>query len=402
MSVTSISSSSTSLYTYQWNNQKLQESLLSNSSSAASSAYTYQGTSTVSAMAELAKYAMEAMGVASNERVTFKQVEDYKVQLEAEFSEELNAAIKNTIVSPSAYFTVSMSETGAVTIDTAHDDEALIQAFFDTNPSYRESLRDSLDDAGFTGAVEFSVSSTGEITTVTPQSTTKEVTHEESTVGTSIIEGLKSQDIAITQSFSVRFDGTAVVMEGDHPNGEAIAQYIQDNPNLASEIKATLESQGQSVNSVIIINASGVVTSKTTFSTDASLEEAEKIQSFLQENGVGKDIKSRMENMSIDPNVDFRLTVTDGKVVVNSSHPDADKVQALLDSNEELTKAYLQVDALAGLEGARKSMQIDPTSLRKRIEMESLSAWWDTVGTSSIGAFSTGNLTTFSGVNGVV
>ncbi len=403
MSVSTISSSNASLYAYQWNSQQLQGTVSSGStsSSAASSAYAYEGASTVSAMAELAKYAMEAMGVSSNDRVTFQQVENYKAQLEDEFSKELNEAIQNTIVSPTAYFTISMSDTGAVTVDTAHEDEALIQAFFDTNPSLKENLRQSLDDAGFTGDVEFTVSSTGDIMSVTPQSTTEEASYPESTLGTSIIEGLQQQNVTISQSFSVRLDGTAVVLEGSHAEADAINQYLQSNPNIASEIKATLESQGQSINAVVIINASGVVTSKTTFTSNESTEQAEKIQSFLQEEDVGNTIKDRMSNMGIDPNVDFRLTVVDGKVVVNSSHPDADKVQALLDSDEELTKTYLQVDALAGLDAARKSMQIDPTAMRKRIQMESLATWWDQTGTSSIGDFSAGNISTYTGVNSV-
>ncbi len=403
MSVASISSSNASLYAYQWNNQQLQGAVSSSTSSSSSAnAYTYQGASTVSSMVELARYAMESMGVSSSERVTFSQIENYKSDLEASFSQELNDAIAKTIVSPSAYFSVTVGETGAITVDTAHDDEDLAQAFFDTNPSYSEKLRQTLDEAGFTGPVEFSVSSTGEIISVQPAMTTEEVTLEDATFGTSIIEGLQSQGVTLSQSFSVRFDGTAVVMEGESAEGEAIAQYLRDNPTLASDIKATLESQGLSVNSVVIINSSGIVTSKTTFATNESTQEAEDLEKFLQENNVGNDMKNRMESMGIDQNIDFRLTVVDGKVVVNSSHSDADKVQALLDSNEELTKTYLQIDALAGLEGARKSMQIDPTAMRKRIEMESLAAWWDQTGAASIGSFSGGNLDTFTGVNSVV
>ncbi len=403
MSVSSISSVNSSLYAYQWNNQQLQGavSTSTSSSSSASSLYGSDVTSSVSSMVELAKYAMEAMGVSSSDRVTFSQIEQYKSELEDSFSQELNDAIANTIVSPTAYFSVSMSETGAVTIDTAHDDEALVQAFFASNPSYVENLRNSFDEAGFTGPVEFTVSSTGDITSVKPQTVTEETELEDATFGTSIIEDLKSQGVSLTQSFSVRFDGTAVVVEGDSTESAAINQYLQDNPNIASEIKATLESQGQTVNSVVIINSAGVVTSRTTFAPAENTQKAEEFQDYLQEQGVGDDMKTRLESMGIDPNIDFRLTVVDGKVTVNSSHPDADKVQALLDSNEELTKNYLQIDALAGLEGARKSMQIDPAATRQRIQMESLAAWWDQTGTSSIGAFSSGNLTTFTGVNSV-
>ncbi len=403
MSVSSLSSMNSSLYMYQWNNQQLQGSVSTSTSSSsnASSVYSSDISSSISSMVELAKYAMDAMGVSSSDRVTFSQIEQYKSELESSFSEELNAAIANTIVSPTAYFSVSLSDTGALTIDTAHDDEALIQAYFSTNPAYAENLRARLDEAGYTGAVDFSVNSAGEIVSVTPQTVTEEQELTDATFGTSIVEGLASQGVNLTQSFSVRFDGTAVVVEGDSTESAAVNQYLQDNPNIASEIKATLESQGQTVNSVVIINSAGVVTSRTTFTPQENTQEASDVQDFLQNNDVGQEMKNRLDSVGIDPNVDFRLTVVDGKVTVNSSHPDAEKVQALIDSSEDLTKKYLQIDALAGLEGARKSMQVDPSAIRSRIQMESLAAWWDQTGTDSIGSFSSGNLSSFTGVNSV-
>ncbi len=404
MSVTSISSSNASLYAYQWNNQQLQGSVASNaanSSSKNTNAYSYEGTSTVSSMVQLAKFAMEAMGVSSNDRVTFKQIEDYKRTLEAEFSTQLNDAIQNTNISDSAAFTVSLSAEGNIQISSSHEDQAKIQAFFDVNPTYVKNLRQTLDESGFEGDVEFSVSSTGAINSVASKPITEEIELKNTPIGSGAIQNLQSQGIVVTESIFIRVDGTAIVFEGNHPQEAELEQYIRNNPQHAAEIKASLEGQGLSVNSVVVIDANGRVSVTVSKPDPVADEKAAALQEFLQNKGIGEDIKRSLKNMGIAEDVDFRLTVVDGKVVVNSTHPDADKVQALIDSSEEITKAYLQVDALAGLEGARKAMQIDPTAMRKRIQMESLVAWWDQTGTSSIGTFSSGNLSSFTGVNSV-
>ncbi len=401
MSISGISSAS--LYAYQWNSQQLQGTVsnTNNASSKATNAYSYEGSSTISSMVELAKYAMEAMGVSSNERVTFKQVEDYKKQLEESFSTQLNSAIQNTNVSDLASFSVAISAEGKVTINSTHADKAKIQAFFDVNPSYVENLRTTLDDNGFKGDAEFSVSPTGDILSVTSKPIVQEIKLEENPAGSSIIQALQNQSIVVAQSFSVRFDGTALVLEGEHPNKAEIEAYLAANPQHALEVKESLEGQGLAVDSVVVINANGTMTVSTSAPDPEADAKALELQTFLQEKSIGENIKDSLENMGIDENIDFRLTIVDGEIVVNSSHPDADKVQALLDSDEDLTKLYLQIDALAGLEGARKSMQIDPAAMRSRIQMESMAIWWDQTGTSSIGAFSSGNLSSFTGVNSV-
>ncbi len=404
MSISSISSSSASLYTYQWNNQQLQGAT-SSSNAASSSAYSTDTMSTISSMVELAKYAMDAMGVSSNERVTFSQIEVYKQELEEKFSESLNAAIESTNISDNASFTLSLDAEGKVSVNTTHEDKAKIQAYFDLYPEMTNNLRKELDAAGFEGAVQFSISSTGIVSAASSVPTTHNTELKESTFGTDLLEGVNTEEEKIAEPFSLSLEeGMLSLTNDEHEHSEGIKKYIEENPDLAEQIQNEITAAGITAdeeNIRINIDIEGKVSIEHTEENPENID-TEALQDFLTEKNVGKDMKTGLKNIGIDPSVDFRLTVENGKVVVNSSHPDAVKVQILLDKSEELTKDYLQVDALAGLDGARKAMQIDPSAMRKRIEMESMSAWWSTTGTSSVGSFTDGSLSSYAGVNSIV
>ncbi len=405
MSISSIGQSNASLYSYNWNNQQLQTPISINSSASSANAYSFEGTSTVAAMVELAKYAMDAMGVGSNERVTFSQIEKYKQELEENFTKNLNESIEMVNISDQASFTVSLDADGKTSVISSHEDKEKIQNYFDVYPEITQSLRNELDLAGFEGNVQFTVNASGVITAVNSSQGTYSKYLEQSSLGTDIIQAVKSADQETVEPFSLSFTNDKLTLEdSDHPNGAAIQEYLDANPSLIDDITAQLEEieiSSSDSNVRIYIDAEGKVRLEYT-NESQNTESNDDLQEFLTENNVGNDLKNNLKSLGIDPDIDFRLTVEDGKIVVNSDHPDAAKIQILINNNEELTKDYLQVDALAGLEGARKAMQVDPTAMRKRIEMESMAVWWANTGTSSIGAFDSGNLTTFSGVNSVV
>ncbi len=404
MNISSISSNNSSLYSYQWNNQQLQSVSNNNSGNQTPSQYAFQGTSTVSSMVELATYAMEKMGVSGNEKVTFSQIEKYKAELEEQFSQNLNASIQNLNISDDAYFTVNLDAEGNVSISTSHSDKAKIQTYFDTYPAKMNDLRQKLDDAGFEGDVQFSVASDGSVSSVRANPNPKITQLSDSTLGNSILENIKEDEDVVIQPFSLVINNANLELDSSsegHAQSDAIGNYLTNNPQLAEEIKATIEAQGLTDNVRIHVSSEGKVSVEDLNQSSDEFQADVALQELLSSQGVGTNVKSDLKSLGIDPNIDFRLTVEEGRVVVSGSHADVYKIQAIIDNDESLTKDYLQVDALAGLDGARKAMQIDPSATRKRIQMESLAAWWQDSGTSSIGSFSAGNLTTFAGVNSV-
>ncbi|MEG2172009.1 MAG: hypothetical protein RRY29_01975 [Desulfovibrionaceae bacterium] len=119
---------------------------------------------------------------------------------------------------------------------------------------------------------------------------------------------------------------------------------------------------------------------------------SDKLQKDLEALGVAKDIK-------------FQLKLgSNGKMEVVSDHPDKAKVQKYFDDNPAMVKKYKEIQSLADLESARKAMQVNPTDLRKRIQVEAMATWWDQSGgaSSSIADFNGGDMAFYKGVNKTV
>ena len=108
--------------------------------------------------------------------------------------------------------------------------------------------------------------------------------------------------------------------------------------------------------------------------------------------------------LGVDPNIVFQLKENEkGGLTVSSDHPDKDKVQKYFDDHPALIKQYQEIQVLANLEAARNWTDINPAELKKRLQIENMSAWWDAEsGASSIMSVSSGGTSWFSGVNATV
>jgi hypothetical protein len=108
--------------------------------------------------------------------------------------------------------------------------------------------------------------------------------------------------------------------------------------------------------------------------------------------------------LGVDPDVNFQLKENDkGGLIVSSTHQDRDKIQKYFDDNPDLVKKYREIQTLANLESARQRMDIQPAELKKRLQIENMSAWWSAEGGfASIMNLSSGGTSWFSGVNATV
>lgn len=404
MAVSSVGQSGYNSYIYQWRNQNLQNTGNTTAGSSSLNDYTYNGKSTVSSMVELARYAMDAMGVDKNARVTFSQIQQYKSQLEEEFSAGIKKGLEGLGVAKDASFSVTVTEDGKMLVDSASADQAKIQAWFDANPDYGKNIRKDLDAKGLdkTTPVKFSVSGTGTLSVIsTEQNKLQEYFNKNAAFGEDMHKALKELEVDITKPIKLAVDEFGLLtVTGDHPDKEKIQKYIDENPDVAANYKAIAEKQGldDGAKAELTIDANGKVTAKLLEQS----EQSKTINEYLTSKDYGSAFKKGLESTGVDPNASFRLTVdTNGKIKVAGEHPDIAKIQKFFDDNPELSKKYLQVQALADLDSARKAMSIDPTAMRKRIEMESMAAWWGNSGNASsgIGAFSGGNLSVLSGLN---
>ena len=102
---------------YQWQNQKLSTSTSgSSSSSSGSSSSTLSQmlggnniSSQLSSMVELTKYAMDAMGLESDSRVTFSQITKYREKLNTEFNTDDKEGLEKLGVSDPSSVTFTLA-----------------------------------------------------------------------------------------------------------------------------------------------------------------------------------------------------------------------------------------------------------------------------------------------------
>jgi hypothetical protein len=120
-------------------------------------------------------------------------------------------------------------------------------------------------------------------------------------------------------------------------------------------------------------------------------EYAEKLRADFAESG-------------IDPDISFQLKENgEGGLIVGTTHADKDKVQKYFDDNPDMVEKYTEIQMLADLEAARSRLNVNPAELKKRIQIENMSAWWAAGSeSSSIMSLSTAGTSWFSGLNATV
>ena len=314
-SVSGISTYTSALY--QWQNQKLSTSTSGSSSSSSGSTSSSSSSlsqmlngksmsNQLSSMVDLTKYAMDAMGLESNSRVTFSQITKYREKLNTEFNTAVKEGLEKLGVSDPSSVTFTLAEDGSLTATSANaTDQANVQNWLKGNAAIGKDLRSALTTAGISS-------------------------------------------------------GTQVSMTVDS-SGKLIAASSTDSANKAA------------------------------------------IQAVLDNSTLGSTLNTGMNSLAVSSDAKFTLkTNDDGSVSVESSDAATKAaVQKFFDSNPALVKKFGQIQALSGLDDARKSMQVSPTDLRKRIEVESMAAWWSDSGNSSnsFGSYANSSLSMLSGLN---
>lgn len=138
-------------------------------------------------------------------------------------------------------------------------------------------------------------------------------------------------------------------------------------------------------------------------SSDSKVQEA--LKKYFEDNPEAAQQFKDVDSMTDTDSVKFQLTFSrDGKPVVISNHPDKDLIQSYFDTNPDVAKQFQQMESLNTVDQARKSQDLKPSDIRKRIQMESLSTWFANtgMGTASIMDFNGGTTALMNGLNRVV
>ncbi|MBD5417577.1 MAG: hypothetical protein HDR50_07960 [Desulfovibrio sp.] len=393
---------------FQWQGQQLKStgSETAKSSAANSLSSLFSGssmTSQISSMVELTKYAMDAMGVSSNSRVTFSQITRYREQLQSEFSQAVKDGLAQSGISDLSGLSFELDKDGNLSAVGANaQDRKAAQAWLDANPGLGKDLRAALGEAGVDAEtpVQFRLSSTGRMTAInTTAASIQSALDGKADLTKDLRAGLSKLGVSLDTPLEFGFDEEGkLAVKGSPDAGASINQWLEDNPELADALKAELEKRNVDTSAVSLrLGAEG------SLQVSVSNAAVNDIQAVLDQNSAaGKKLATGLDSLGIDPNINFSIQIgDDGSLTVVSDHPDRDKVQRFFDENPELVKKYRQIETLSGIDDARKAMQLAPSDMRKRIQIESMASWWADSGSASsyFGAYSGGNLSVLSGLN---
>lgn len=406
MTISSVNSYGTAML--QWQGQQLKSTGTSSSSSGSSNSLSNLFGSTtsmsnqLSSMVELTKYAMESMGLSSNSRVTFSQITKYREQLLSSFNDSVKTGLASVGVSKPEDITFTLDKDGKLAASSSNAaDQKAAQAWLDSNTTIGKDLRSSLTTAGIDAntSVSMKVSSTGKLTVVnTAQTAVQSGLDSSSDLSTKLRAALSEMgvDLSTPMNFTLNSEGQLVVSD-ENKQAAAVNAWLSENPDLTKALSTQIKKQSVDASAVgLSLGATGNV------QVTVNNKELTDAQAVLNNSTLGSTLSSGLKSLGVDANVKFTLQVnTDGSVTVISDSADKAKIQKFFDSNPSLVKQYKQVEALSGLDDARKAMKVSPSEMRKRIQVESMAAWWSGSGNASsyFGNYSDGNMDILAGLN---
>ena len=182
--------------------------------------------------------------------------------------------------------------------------------------------------------------------------------------------------------------------------------FAQENKDVAADATRTNAancSAMQTVSAVVELTRAMMEKMGVGKSDRVSFRQINAYRELMEQEFAGQ-LRKEFDLLGVDPNIVFQLKENEtGGLTVSSDHPDKDKVQKYFDDHPELVKQYNEIQILANLEAARNRMDINPAELKKRLQIENMSKWWDAEsGASSIMNVSSGGTSWFSGVNATV
>lgn len=391
---------------FQWQGQQLKNTGKGSSSqSGAITSLFGQAsiTSQIESMVELTKYAMDAMGVDKNGRVTFSQISRYSQKLQSEFNQGVKDGFANSGISDLSGLSFSLDKNGKLNAIGANEkDRKKAQEWLDANSDIGKKMLKALNDADIeiTDEVLFDINSNGKFSVRNAvEDNLQSVLNGNASLTENLRSELKKLGIDVSAPIDFMFDGDGnLVVKGDHEDAKTINSFLSQNTELADAVKKELKKNDVDLSSASLrLGKEGNVQISI---NDSGLKD---IQAALdKETELGKKIYSSLDDLGIDPNISFSIQLNaDGTYNIISDHPDAAKVQKFFEDNPELIKKYRQIDTLAGVDDARKAMQLSPSEMRKRIQVESMTAWWAGSGNANsyFGAYNNGNLSLYSGLN---
>ena len=214
---------------------------------------------------------------------------------------------------------------------------------------------------------------------------------------------LRAKDFFILSEERMAISGINTYGPDSYQMQQLFAQEDKNAAASAAKTTAANYSAAQTVSAVVELTRAAMEKMGVGKNERVSFGQINAYREQLEQEYAAR-LQKDFELLGVDPKIALHLKENDkGGLTVSSAHPDNDKIQKYFDEHPELVEKYKEIQILANLEAARKRMDINPAELKKRLQIENMSAWWSAEGdTGSIMNVSSGGTTWFSGVNAVV
>lgn len=195
------------------------------------------------------------------------------------------------------------------------------------------------------------------------------------------------------------------LLSNTNKNEESLVEQMKNQKNKSEEIKEAMLSPGRRMSraasnaseAIAELQAKGISINKESIAAEVKQRESDfqvLVSGYLKALGVDEEIEFKV---ALDGN---------GKIIVNTSHGDKDKVQQFFDNNPELSDEFKNIESLKNLQKSMETNQsMNQADIRRNIQLENLDAFFqgmdsgNDTGTPLIMAYGKNSILALAGVN---
>ena len=371
MSVGGISSYSNYALQFQQYKTSGNASSSSSSSSRSTSAIgnAFANSSLIDQLTSSIQMAMNTLGLKAGDRITFNTLNEARQKMEDSFAAQVKKDLQALGVDENAKFNLVSDGNGGIRVIMDEGTSTSVKNYTES-----DSLDDLLKKLGFDDDVKFSLKSDGKggFEVIADGTATKTASFKNlDTLKTMMEElGLDEDEDA---KFSLEADGEGgfKVVTDDEDLKAMIEDYLDENPEARENL---LKDIGLGDDKAFTLAYDGKGGAKVTTEEDIK----SSIEQYFKDNP--DEAEKILKEFNLTKSSDFTIAHEgEDSIKVTASYSGKEMkaiIEQYLKDNPKMVDKFNEIQSLTNLEQARKAQALDPSTIRKRVQMESLVAWF--------------------------
>ena len=198
-------------------------------------------TDQLSSLVKLTRYAMDAMGLENDSRVTFSKLQDYCAKVEDDFSTGVKEGLGNA-KADLGNTTFAFNSYGALSAQSSTPlNAALTQLAIDDNPDLVKDLQAGLAAAGvdFSQGFKFSIDTSGRIVVLNDQNGVQSIIDNSNITALNLAAVISAQNIDPNINFTLKSndDGSVTVNAADKKYTKVLQAFFDENPEIVKNFQ---------------------------------------------------------------------------------------------------------------------------------------------------------------------